>query len=48
LVDRPFPVVTVASCFALAGFAVAIFAGLGAERTAADVLGRFPKTSATT
>lgn len=36
--DRPFPVATVASCFALAGFAVAIFAGLGAERSAADVL----------
>ena len=37
--DRPFPVVTIASCFALAGFAVAVFAGLAADRTAAGVLG---------
>lgn len=36
--DRQFPVVTIASCFALAAFAVAVFAGLAADRAAADVL----------
>ena len=36
--NRPFPRATVASCFALAGFAVAMVAGLRAERSAADVL----------
>lgn len=36
--DRPFPVATIASCFALAGFAVAIFGGLAAERDASGIL----------
>lgn len=36
--DRPLPAAPIAACFALSGFAVAIIAGLSADRAASSVL----------